>query len=423
MQFSIAEMTEASSIFLIIYGFIISEKVDRAVITLLGATIVVLFGPLSAADAINFVDFDTLSLLVSMMILVSITRKTGVFQYIAYKLVNWVEGSPVKILVLFSALTAVFSALLDNVTTVVMIAPITLVVSKALNVSPVPYLIAEILSSNIGGTATLIGDPPNIMIGSATGLSFMDFILNLGPVVLIIYIVTITIIYLLYRRQLEVSDEIREQIKNLNCEISLKNKELVYKSLSILGLTLIGFMFHDLLGIETAAVAIIGALLLMLISKVNADEAFREVEWATIFFFAGLFILVGALEKVGLLDLLARGILHATQGNLAVTSALTLWGAGLISGFLDNIPFVATAIPVIKGLSDNSQFLWWALSLGACLGGNMTVIGASANVIVTGMAQKEGIKISFMDYLKIGLPLTLLALLICQIYIYLRYLI
>ncbi|AZR74926.1 hypothetical protein BBF96_12530 [Anoxybacter fermentans] len=416
-------MTEASSIFLIIYGFIISEKVDRAVITLLGATIVVLFGPLSAADAINFVDFDTLSLLVSMMILVSITRKTGVFQYIAYKLVNWVEGSPVKILVLFSALTAVFSALLDNVTTVVMIAPITLVVSKALNVSPVPYLIAEILSSNIGGTATLIGDPPNIMIGSATGLSFMDFILNLGPVVLIIYIVTITIIYLLYRRQLEVSDEIREQIKNLNCEISLKNKELVYKSLSILGLTLIGFMFHDLLGIETAAVAIIGALLLMLISKVNADEAFREVEWATIFFFAGLFILVGALEKVGLLDLLARGILHATQGNLAVTSALTLWGAGLISGFLDNIPFVATAIPVIKGLSDNSQFLWWALSLGACLGGNMTVIGASANVIVTGMAQKEGIKISFMDYLKIGLPLTLLALLICQIYIYLRYLI
>lgn len=421
MHFSMAEIS-ASSIFLIIYGFIISEKVDRAVITLLGATTVVLFGIMTGTDAVDFVDFDTLGLLVAMMILVSITKKTGVFQYIAYKLVGMVDAQPVRILILFSTLTAVFSALLDNVTTVIMIVPITLMVAKTLRLSPVPFLIAEILSSNIGGTATLIGDPPNIMIGSATSLSFLDFIIHLGPVVVVIYVITITIIYFLYRHQLHVPDEVREAAKNLESDELLKDRGLVYKSLGVLGLTLVGFLLHQYLELPTAAIAIVGALLLMLISRIDADEAFKEVEWGTIFFFAGLFILVGSLEKVGLLDLLANGIVKATDGDLAATSILTLWGSGLVSGFLDNIPFVATAIPVIKELAGNNQYLWWALSLGACLGGNLTAIGASANVIVIGLAHKSGVKISFMEYLKVGLPLTLLALLISQGYIYLRYL-
>lgn len=421
MHLSLAEIS-ASSIFLVIYGFIISEKVDRAVITLMGATTVVLFGIMTGTDAIDFVDFDTLGLLVSMMILVSITKKTGVFQYIAYKLVELVDAQPVRILILFSTLTALFSALLDNVTTVIMIVPITLVVTRTLKLNPIPFLIAEILSSNIGGTSTLIGDPPNIMIGSATHLGFLDFVIHLGPVVLIIYAVTIFVIYLLYRSQLHVDDEIREQAKNLQSDELLKDKTLVYKSLGVLGLTLVGFLLHQALELPTAAIAIIGALLLMLISQIEADEAFKEVEWGTIFFFAGLFILVGSLEKVGLLDLLAHGILKATQGNMEATSILTLWGSGLVSGFLDNIPYVATAIPVIHELAGSNQYLWWALSLGACLGGNLTAIGASANVIVIGMAHKNGVKISFIDYLKIGAPLTLLALLISQGYIFLRYL-
>ncbi len=325
-------------------------------------------------------------------------------------------------MILFSTLTAVFSALLDNVTTVVMIVPITLMVSKALEISPVPFLIAEILSSNIGGTATLIGDPPNIMIGSATELGFMDFVLNLGYVVLLIFAVTISIIYLIYRRQLVISPEIQEKIKNLSSKATLKDTKMVYKALGVLCLTMVGFMFHQVIGVSSASIAIVGALLLMLISKVEADEAFKEVEWGTIFFFAGLFILVGSLEKVGVLDLLTHGVLKATHGDTTATSVLTLWGSGLISGFLDNIPFVATAIPVIGDLAGNSHSLWWALSLGACLGGNMTIIGASANVIVVGLAHKNGVKISFLEYLKIGLPLTLLSLLICQGYIYLRYL-
>lgn len=420
MHLSMAQMA-ASSIFLVIYGFIISEKVDRAVITLLGAAALVLFGPLAGTDFIRFIDFDTLSLLVSMMVLVSITKTTGVFQYTAVKLVSAVQGNPIWTLFWLSTLTAIFSSLLDNVTTVIMIVPITLMVAKTLEISAVPFLISEIFAANIGGTATLIGDPPNIMIGSATNLSFMDFVVNLGPIVLVIYLVTFAAIYLIYRKQLRVSDEVRSRIQSLESQIKIKDRRLVYKSMAVLGFTLVGFTLHQFIGLSTAAIAVMGALVLLLISKVSADEALKEVEWGTIFFFAGLFILVGSLEEVGILDIFTDSILHATKGNIESTSVLTLWGSGLFSGFVDNIPYVATAIPVFKGIAANGHYLWWALSLGACLGGNMTAIGASANVIVLGMAHKSGVKISFVDYLKIGIPLTLLSLLLSHVYLYMKF--
>ena len=412
----------ALGIFVIIYVFIIAEKIDRAVVTLIGATILVLAGLLTGEDAIHFVDFETLSLLVAMMALVAITKRSGLFQYVAFKLIKVAKGNPVRSLMLMMLLTGVASALLDNVTTVVMIVPVTFVVCNILKVTPVPFLMGEILASNIGGTATLIGDPPNIMIGSSVGLGFMDFLNNVAPVALIIFAVTMWIIYLIYRKSLRVAPEVAENIKALESQFQLTDKALAYKSIAVLCLTFLGFLLHQMIGLETATVAIIGALLLLLISKVHAEEILREVEWSTIFFFAGLFIMVGALEKVGILDLFAGFILKATKGDMAAMSSLTLWGSGVLSGFVDNIPYVATAIPIIKDLGANQQYLWWALSLGACLGGNMTAIGASANVVVIGLADKNNVKISFIDYLKLGVPLTLLSLAISQVYLYVRYL-
>ncbi len=425
----------AIAVFLITYGFIISEKLNRAVIALFGAAIMIIFGVVDLHIAFtSHIQWETITLLIGMMILVHITSQSGIFEFVAIKAAKAAGGKPIRILLLLSLLTAVGSAFLDNVTTVLLIVPVTLSITRILKVNPVPYLISEVLFSNIGGTATLIGDPPNIMIGSANKhLDFNAFLLNLAPIVIIISIVTLGIIYFMYRNKLKTTPEQIEKLMALNEKDYIKDQSLLLKSISILGLTILGFVLHSIIHVDAAVIAMTGATLLMLIGVKEHDieDVFAHVEWVTIFFFAGLFVLVGGLIDIGLISSLAKEVLDVTNGDIGFAAVLILWVSGIASATIDNIPFVATMIPLIQdlatglGLSVDSpqiEVLWWALSLGACLGGNGTLIGASANVVVAGIAKREGHAFSYMDFLKIGLPLTIIALLLSHAYIYLRYL-
>lgn len=423
-------------IFLVTYAFIITEKINRAIVALLGAFLMVAFKIVNLETAFaHHVDWGTITLLIGMMILVGITSKTGVFQYAALKSAKFAKGDPIKILIVLSLLTAFASAFLDNVTTVLLIVPVTFSITRLLGVNPVPYLIAEVLFSNIGGTATLIGDPPNIMIGNAVKhLTFNQFLFNLTPVVIIIVIVTLVLFYFMFRKQLKVDESQKQKLMALNEKKYIKDPVLMKKSLVVLGLTILGFVLHSVLHLEPALVAIGGATVLMLVGVKEHDleEVFHSVEWVTIFFFAGLFTLVGGLVDVGVIKALAEQALELTNGHIPTAAILILWVSGIASAFIDNIPFVATMIPLIQDMAvgmgysiDSPQInaLWWSLSLGACLGGNGTLIGASANVIVAGIAAREGNGFSYMDFLKIGAPLTLVALAISHVYIYFRYLV
>ncbi|EJV82918.1 ArsB/NhaD family transporter [Bacillus cereus] len=423
------------AVFLVTYGFIISEKLNRSVIALFGAAIMIIFGIVDLPTAFtSHIQWETITLLIGMMILVHITSQSGVFEFVAIKAAKAAGGKPIRILLLLSLLTAVGSAFLDNVTTVLLIVPVTLSITRILKVNPVPYLISEVLFSNIGGTATLIGDPPNIMIGSANKhLDFNAFLLNLAPIVIIISIVTLGIIYFMYRNKLKTTPEQIEKLMALNEKDYIKDQSLLLKSITILGLTILGFVLHSIIHVDAAVIAMTGATLLMLIGVKEHDieDVFAHVEWVTIFFFAGLFVLVGGLIDIGLISSLAKEVLDVTNGDIGFAAILTLWVSGIASATIDNIPFVATMIPLIQDLStglglsvDSPQIevLWWALSLGACLGGNGTLIGASANVVVAGIAKREGHGFSYMDFLKIGFPLTIIALLLSHAYIYLRYL-
>lgn len=425
----------AIAVFLVTYGFIISEKLNRAVIALFGAAIMIIFGVVDLHAAFtSHIQWETITLLIGMMILVHITSQSGVFEFVAIKAAKAAGGKPIRILLLLSLLTAVGSAFLDNVTTVLLIVPVTLSITRILKVNPVPYLLSEVLFSNIGGTATLIGDPPNIMIGSANKhLDFNAFLLNLAPIVIIISIVTLAIIYFLYRNKLKTTPEQIEKLMALNEKDYIKDQSLLLKSISILGLTILGFVLHSIIHVDAAVIAMTGATLLMLIGVKEHDieDVFAHVEWVTIFFFAGLFVLVGGLIDIGLISSLAKEVIDVTNGDIGFAAVLILWVSGIASATIDNIPFVATMIPLIQdlatglGLSVDSpqiEVLWWALSLGACLGGNGTLIGASANVVVAGIAKREGYAFSYMDFLKIGFPLTIIALLLSHAYIYLRYL-
>ncbi|EOG8708843.1 ArsB/NhaD family transporter [Bacillus cereus] len=425
----------AIAVFLITYGFIISEKLNRAVIALFGAAIMIIFGVVDLHITFtSHIQWETITLLIGMMILVHITSQSGIFEFVAIKAAKAAGGKPIRILLLLSLLTAVGSAFLDNVTTVLLIVPVTLSITRILKVNPVPYLISEVLFSNIGGTATLIGDPPNIMIGSANKhLDFNAFLLNLAPIVIIISIVTLGIIYFMYRNKLKTTPEQIEKLMALNEKDYIKDQSLLLKSILILGLTILGFVLHSIIHVDAAVIAMTGATLLMLIGVKEHDieDVFAHVEWVTIFFFAGLFVLVGGLIDIGLISSLAKEVLDVTNGDIGFAAVLILWVSGIASATIDNIPFVATMIPLIQdlatglGLSVDSpqiEVLWWALSLGACLGGNGTLIGASANVVVAGIAKREGHAFSYMDFLKIGLPLTIIALLLSHAYIYLRYL-
>ena len=425
----------AIAVFLITYAIIISEKINRAVIALLGAAFMVIVGVVDLHNAFTkHIEWGTITLLIGMMILVNITSKSGVFQYVAIKAAKGAQGNPIKILISLSLLTALGSAFLDNVTTVLLVVPVTLSITRILQVNPVPYLLSEIIFSNIGGTATLIGDPPNIMIGSANKhLDFNAFLLNLAPIVIIIIGVTATILYFMYRKQL-IADPVQvKKLMSLDEKQYIKDPVLMKKSLTVLGLTIVGFMTHSIFHVDAAIIALTGATVLMLIGvkEHEIEEVFASVEWVTIFFFAGLFVLVGGLIDIGLIKMLAQKVIGITGGDISYASILILWVSGIASATIDNIPFVATMIPLINdmavglGLSPSDaqiDVLWWALALGACLGGNGTLIGASANVIVAGIASREGHKFSYMDFLKVGFPIMIVSLIISHIYIYVRYL-
>ncbi len=413
-------------VFLITYAVIISEKVHRMVVAMAGGLLMILLGFLTQETAIkDDIDFNTLGLLTGMMILVTITRRTGVFEAIAVWSAVLTKGEPLRLLALLSVITAIASALLDNVTTVLLIVPVTLTLTDKLQVNPVPYLISEIIASNIGGTATLIGDPPNIMIGSAAGLSFNDFIFHLAPIAFLALLVTIGLLLFIYRKDLAVDEESRQALLKLNYKEEIKDWQLLRKSLWVLGLTILGFALHGVLHLESAVIALSGAILLMILSSEEPEDILLHVEWPTIFFFTGLFVLVGGLKATGVIGHLASWSLEITHGNVMGTSLLVLWVSAIASAFIDNIPFVATMIPMLQEMGQlsglNLEPVWWSLALGACLGGNGTLIGASANVIVAGIAEKNGIGLSFRQFMKIAFPLMLVSILLSHIYIYFRY--
>ncbi|OIJ16586.1 hypothetical protein BKP37_04950 [Anaerobacillus alkalilacustris] len=425
------ELTTAFIIFIVSYVLIISEKLNRALVACIGGVLMLFFGVLDLDAAfINHIDWHTITLLLSMMILVSITSQSGFFEYIAITVAKKVKGKPIPLLVVISLLTGVGSAFLNNVTTVLLIVPIVLTLTKLLNITAIPYLLMTILASNIGGTATLIGDPPNLMIGQAVEhLNFNDFLIHLGPVVIIIFAVVIYGMVRFYGDKLHVTNENQVKLMGVTASRYLKNKPLLFKSVTVLVVTTLGFIIQPLLKVELTSVAMAGALLLLLLTyeEQKVEEVFKSVEWVTIFFFVGLFMLVGGLKEVGIIDEIAKSIIYYTEGDLPKTSILILWSSGILSGFVDNIPFVAAMIPVILEFQNygmtNLDPLWWALALGACLGGNATLIGATSNVIVAGLAVRANQSFSYMEFLKVGAPVALVSFIISTIYIYFRYLI
>jgi len=427
----------AGTLFVITYLLIVTERLNRAIISLTAACLMILGGVLTQEAAFEGVDFNTLGLLTGMMVIVGITKNSGIFQYLAIWSAKRVNADPWGILVMLMIVTAVLSALLDNVTTVLLIAPVTLLITDSLKLSPYPFLFGEIFASNIGGTATLIGDPPNIMIGSALGLSFNDFLINLTPIVLVILPLTILPIYLIWGRKLYARPEHRQQVMNYRELDAIKDVVLLKQSLFVLALVITGFiMAHDI-NMQPATIAMFGAAVLLVLTNLakSAEEqskqvhrSFCEVEWTTIFFFIGLFIVVYGVETTGLLEMLAQRVLDWTGGDMSVTAIAILWVSAVASAIIDNIPFVATMIPLIKSMAgtfggaENLMPLWWSLALGSCLGGNGSLIGASANLIVAGFAERSGQPIRFLPFMLMAFPLMLGSIAVSTIYVYLRYL-
>lgn len=424
-------------LFVVTYAVIISEKVNRAIVSLLGAGLMIMLGVLNQETAVSGIDFNTLGLLIGMMVIVAITKRSGVFQFVAVWSAKKVKASPWGILLMLSLVTAVFSALLDNVTTVLLVAPVTLLICHELDITPYPFLFSEIFASNIGGTATLIGDPPNIMIGSAVRLTFNDFIINLAPIVPLIMLVTMCIIYFIWGRKLHATHEARERIMQFREREAITDTTLLKQSLLVLALVLAGFVMAHPLRLEPASIAMFGAALLLLLSNFtntaeeqseNVHSTFGKVEWVTIFFFVGLFVAVKGIEEAGLLKMLADQAINLTGGDMALTSLTILWVSAIVSAIVDNIPFVATMIPLIKSMAptfggaENLMPLWWSLALGACLGGNGSLVGASANLIVAGFAERAGHRIRFLPFMALAFPMMLLSIMIASVYVYLRFL-
>lgn len=412
-------------IFLLVMAAIVSEKVHRAAASLAGAVILLATHVLTVDSAIEHVDVNTVGVLVGMMLFVAVVKNSGLFEYIAIKSAKLTHGKPWAIMAVFTIITAVLSAFLDNVTTVLLVGPMTLAITSILNVNPIPFMLTQILASNMGGTATLIGDPPNIMIGSEAGLGFADFILNTAPIVVIIMAASLLCFYLMFGRKLKVSDDAMQAVMELDENRAIKDKSLLIKSVVMIGLVVIGFMFHSSLGMESCTIALLAAVIMMIVGKQDAEDVIMGVEWSTILFFIGLFVVVGGMEETGVIDQLATLLIGMTGGNMVLTMLIILWVSAIVSSFLDNIPFVATLIPMILAIQAESGMdvtpLWWALSLGACLGGNGTLIGASANVVLSGISNKNGYPITFMSYLKVGFPMMILSVAISMVYLLLRF--
>jgi len=415
----------ALTVFIVVYGAIAADRVDRTVAALLGAATIILFGVLAQEEAFAAVDWNVIFLLAGMMIIAAVLRRTGVFGWLAFRAVRVARGDPLAILLLLSAVTALVSAFLDNVTTVVLILPVTFYVASTLGLSPIPFVLAEVLASNIGGTATLIGDPPNILIGSAAGLTFLDFVLNLTPVVVLVFLAFCGVMAVLYRTRLRVPAEMRSRAMEFDDAALITDHRLLRLGLAVLAIVILAFLVASVIHQEPATIALLGAAALLLLARVEPDEIIREVDWATLLFFVGLFILVEGLVATGVIAVIGDLLADATGGDQAVAVMAMLWVSGIASAIVDNIPYTATMIPVVERLGDAGLAvdpLWWALALGACLGGNATIIGASANVVGANASARAGHAITFASWLRIGGFVALLSLVICSAYLWVRYL-
>ena len=420
-------MAIAVATFLIALAIIASEKLHRTNVALLGAAIVVLFvGDFSQEQAIESVDFNTIGLLVGMMILVYLTQQTGVYDYVAIRAGQISGGRSFAVMMSLAAITAILSAFLDNLTTILLIAPITFLLADALDVDAVPLLIIEVIASNIGGTATLIGDPPNIIIAGATGLSFNAFIVNLAPIVIVTFAVVMPLLYLVFRRRLQVDEKNRAAVMGLNAAASIRDAAELRRTGPVLVLTILAFFAHQALHVEPATVALAGASIGLLVTRVDLDKALSGIEWTTLFFFIGLFVMVGALEETGAIGHIADAVKDLTGGERSAELLGIVWVAALGSAVVDNIPFTTAMIPVVKELQESAgatgdDAYWWSLALGACFGGNATMIAAAANVAAAGLAERAGTPIGFMTFLRVGLPVTFISIVMASGYIAIRY--
>lgn len=414
-------------IFITTLLFVSLEKINRTVIALSGALLFVLLKILTQQEAFLSIDFNTIGLLTGMMIMVSIIKRTGLFQYLAIKISKLAHGNIFFLLFFLSIITGVLSSILDNVTTIILIVPITLAICENLEISPIPLVISEIFASNIGGAATLIGDPPNIIIGSAAHLSFMDFIINLAPFALILLILLPFFVGLFYKKEMSQNvEEAWEKVEKFDEKKAIEDPILLKKSLMVFLLTISVFIFHHNLGLEAATVALAGATLLLLVSNIDPAETFLEVEWSTLFFFIGLFVVIAGVEKVGIIEWLSNKIITLTKGNLTLTTLAVLWVSGITCSFINNISYTISMVPVIQNIGAATSFnlnpVWWALSLGACLGGNGTFIAAAANLVGVNILRRQGRTITFKDFFRIGLPIMLISIILSSVYLYFRYL-
>ena len=417
-------------VFLVVYIAITFELVNKAAAALAGVGVLVVSHVLTEHQAVEFIDFETLMLLTGMMILVSLIKQSGFFTIVSVRIAEFTKGTPVKILCLFSVVTALMSAFLDNVTTVLIVIPIIIELTRGMGLNPKNYVLSQAIISNVGGTATLIGDPPNVIIGSKVGLSFNQFIVNLTPVVIPIFIIVLG--YIWYINRVEFKPINTSMVKLVSVELLLEkirfefpnvrvDQNLMIKSIACLMLAILLFVTQTLTGMAPGVVALGMAMILLIISKANVEHVLEEVEWSTLLFFTGLFILVGALEEYGVIDWIAHNVFMNVGDNPYVIVLMVLWVSGIASGFLDNIPFTITMIPIIRLMLESNpipnNILWWALALGACLGGNITMIGSSANIVSVGIAKKYGVEISFIDFMKKGLIISLISLVLSSVYL------